>query len=353
MDALVEAVRALDPDIILGWEVQQSGLGYLIDRAAQIERPLCQQLSRTPSVSGSSCRTHWGRCPLFRLHCSVLIGWHGEGQCSVDAGWSLGWWRPCTAASQPSRWGLIVLAQPGSDCPAWAASWPILFISPCNCTADCVGQLSQLLSCVQIDLPLEAAPLQAGSPSRSASQPVPRMWASFVCPWGPVTRVWPWRPDCMPLKTRMCALEDQNVHPCRRAAPPDLHLSQCHACEPALTLKTIICAREDLWQWPAGQQPQGPHPGRVRAASRLGHPLLRAHRDQPVAHAAGGAQAQHLHLRVLRGGPAGPPHPPPTPPDPARVVDLPTGAQWALNDPVTGVHKQLRVWDLGCAVIPE
>ena len=51
MDALVEAVRALDPDIIVGWEVQQGSLGYLIDRAAQAERPLCQQLSRTPSVS--------------------------------------------------------------------------------------------------------------------------------------------------------------------------------------------------------------------------------------------------------------------------------------------------------------
>ena len=51
MDALVEAVRALDPDIIVGWEVQQGSLGYLIDRAAQNERPLCQQLSRTPSVS--------------------------------------------------------------------------------------------------------------------------------------------------------------------------------------------------------------------------------------------------------------------------------------------------------------
>ena len=51
VDALVEAVRALDPDIILGWEVQQGSLGYLVDRAAQAERPLLQQLSRTPSVS--------------------------------------------------------------------------------------------------------------------------------------------------------------------------------------------------------------------------------------------------------------------------------------------------------------
>lgn len=51
LDALVEAVRALDPDILLGWEVQQGSLGYLVDRAAVSERPLLQQLSRTPKVT--------------------------------------------------------------------------------------------------------------------------------------------------------------------------------------------------------------------------------------------------------------------------------------------------------------
>lgn len=52
LDALVEAVRALDPDILLGFEVQQGSLGYLSDRATTLSRPqpLLRELSRTPQV---------------------------------------------------------------------------------------------------------------------------------------------------------------------------------------------------------------------------------------------------------------------------------------------------------------
>ena len=53
LDALVGAVRALDPDILVGYEVQQGSLGYLNDRATTLARPepLLRQLSRTPTVT--------------------------------------------------------------------------------------------------------------------------------------------------------------------------------------------------------------------------------------------------------------------------------------------------------------
>ena len=58
LDALVAAVRALDPDVLVGFEVQQGSLGYLSDRAATLARPepLLRQLSRTPQVPMASPR---------------------------------------------------------------------------------------------------------------------------------------------------------------------------------------------------------------------------------------------------------------------------------------------------------
>ncbi len=52
LDGFVAAVHALDPDIVLGFEVQQGSLGFLVDRAATLERPLplLRELSRTPEV---------------------------------------------------------------------------------------------------------------------------------------------------------------------------------------------------------------------------------------------------------------------------------------------------------------
>ena len=54
LDAMVACVQSLDPDIILGFEVQQGSLGYLVDRAGQSDRPLLRQLSRTPEVGPAS-----------------------------------------------------------------------------------------------------------------------------------------------------------------------------------------------------------------------------------------------------------------------------------------------------------
>eukprot|EP00897_Mesotaenium_endlicherianum_P009916 jgi/Mesen1/8953/ME000056S08359 len=46
--ALVALVRAYDPDILVGWEVQGASLGFLAERAAALGIGLLKQLSRTP-----------------------------------------------------------------------------------------------------------------------------------------------------------------------------------------------------------------------------------------------------------------------------------------------------------------
>ncbi|KAK9818869.1 hypothetical protein WJX74_003598 [Apatococcus lobatus] len=51
LDAFTEALRALDPDIIVGFEVQKGSLGYLADRAAALERTsLLREVSRVPEL---------------------------------------------------------------------------------------------------------------------------------------------------------------------------------------------------------------------------------------------------------------------------------------------------------------
>ena len=79
LDAFVEAVRALDPDILVGFEIQQGSLGYLVDRASTLERPdpLLRQLSRTPQVSHHTNREQDSccepssivRCLLCEMRC--------------------------------------------------------------------------------------------------------------------------------------------------------------------------------------------------------------------------------------------------------------------------------------------
>lgn len=50
LEGFVDAVQALDPDIVLGFEVQKGSLGYLADRAASMEIGLLKLVSRTPEV---------------------------------------------------------------------------------------------------------------------------------------------------------------------------------------------------------------------------------------------------------------------------------------------------------------
>ena len=50
LEGVVDAMQALDPDIVLGFEVQKGSLGYLADRAATMEMGLLKLVSRTPEV---------------------------------------------------------------------------------------------------------------------------------------------------------------------------------------------------------------------------------------------------------------------------------------------------------------
>ena len=57
LDAFAEALRTLDPDIIVGFEVQKGSLGYLVDRAATLERTsLLREVSRIPEVGHCTLR---------------------------------------------------------------------------------------------------------------------------------------------------------------------------------------------------------------------------------------------------------------------------------------------------------
>ena len=50
LEAFIAAIRSLDPDILLGFEVQQGSLGYLVDRATTLEMNLLRAISRAPEV---------------------------------------------------------------------------------------------------------------------------------------------------------------------------------------------------------------------------------------------------------------------------------------------------------------
>jgi DNA polymerase elongation subunit (family B) len=55
-------VQGLDPDVIVGWDLQQGSVGYLADRGAQLGFNLLRAASRTPEVSegtGGWCVRTW------------------------------------------------------------------------------------------------------------------------------------------------------------------------------------------------------------------------------------------------------------------------------------------------------
>lgn len=48
-DYFIKFVRALDPDILMGWDVQGGSLGFLAERASHLGIGLLNSISRTPS----------------------------------------------------------------------------------------------------------------------------------------------------------------------------------------------------------------------------------------------------------------------------------------------------------------
>ena len=71
LEELALLVRAQDPDILLSWEVQRTGLGYLVDRATALDMSLTQMLSRTPEVAVLLCCV------------SLSTWWKVESRCLV------------------------------------------------------------------------------------------------------------------------------------------------------------------------------------------------------------------------------------------------------------------------------
>ena len=60
LGALASAVAAADPDILLGYEVQRSSLGYAAERAARLGLPpLLRALSRLPRVRWQGDSSGW------------------------------------------------------------------------------------------------------------------------------------------------------------------------------------------------------------------------------------------------------------------------------------------------------
>jgi DNA polymerase elongation subunit (family B) len=70
LEGFAAAVRALDPDILVGFELQKGSLGYLIDRAATMEMQLLRAISRLPEVSSISLtRKRPHLCESHRVGC--------------------------------------------------------------------------------------------------------------------------------------------------------------------------------------------------------------------------------------------------------------------------------------------
>ncbi|CAG9460605.1 unnamed protein product [Pedinophyceae sp. YPF-701] len=76
---LVSCVRAMDPDVLMGFEIQGGSLGYLIDRAAALELPLVRELSRVPRGPASPAEAagaeadEYGRLHQSGLHCTGRV----------------------------------------------------------------------------------------------------------------------------------------------------------------------------------------------------------------------------------------------------------------------------------------
>jgi hypothetical protein len=57
-------LQALDPDALVGWDVQQGSLGYLGDRAKLAEVNLLREVSRTPQVGHARATGAAGACGM-------------------------------------------------------------------------------------------------------------------------------------------------------------------------------------------------------------------------------------------------------------------------------------------------
>ncbi|KAG1119475.1 hypothetical protein G6F42_012967 [Rhizopus arrhizus] len=66
---LIEKVRYYDPDMLVGYEVQNASWGYLVERGAQLGYHLLDELSRVMTTTDSIKRDQWGyqRASVYRV----------------------------------------------------------------------------------------------------------------------------------------------------------------------------------------------------------------------------------------------------------------------------------------------
>jgi DNA polymerase zeta len=75
LEAFADAVVALDPDVLLGWELQRASLGFLVDRSLGKELNLLRRMSRTPETSSIRERMddEYGRQTSSGIHSTGRI----------------------------------------------------------------------------------------------------------------------------------------------------------------------------------------------------------------------------------------------------------------------------------------
>lgn len=75
LEAFMQAVVDLDPDVVVGYDLQKESLGFLAERAQALDVNLLRRISRTPGVPSVRERMddEWGRMQATGLHCTGRI----------------------------------------------------------------------------------------------------------------------------------------------------------------------------------------------------------------------------------------------------------------------------------------
>ncbi|GFH23879.1 DNA polymerase, partial [Haematococcus lacustris] len=72
---LVSAVQSLDPDVLIGWDIQRESLGYLVERAQHLGLNLLRALGRTPGLGSVKERQEdeWGALHASGIHATGRV----------------------------------------------------------------------------------------------------------------------------------------------------------------------------------------------------------------------------------------------------------------------------------------
>jgi DNA polymerase zeta len=66
---LIEKIRCYDPDMLVGYEIQNASWGYLVDRGVQLGFHMLDELSRVMVTSETIKRDQWGyqKASVYRV----------------------------------------------------------------------------------------------------------------------------------------------------------------------------------------------------------------------------------------------------------------------------------------------